>query len=310
MLLDRMKADAEADGIFGVRAETPEDRSLPALLAPQFRSLLLRLSRIENAKVLAQRGLRALAGFAKSLKVTYSDIEVGLDFDPEPGLADNGDLEGDLSTVFEQVGRAAKSAGTAAVLFLDEIQYVQEKQFAALISALHRCAQLQLPVTMVGAGLPQLRGMAGQAKSYAERLLDFPVIARLSDAEASRAIERPAQAEGVIFTAEAVAEITRKTQGYPYFLQEWGKHVWDAAEHSPVEKAAVERSSQYALAALDESFFQVRFDRLTPKEKQYLRAMAELGPGPHRSGDIAAQASRSVSTLAPLRQGLILKGMV
>ena len=310
VLLDRMKSDAEEQGVFSLRAETPENRSLPALLAPHFRTLLLRLSRTATAKDFAKRGLQALSGFAKSLKFKYQDIEVGFDFESEPGLADNGDLEGDLTTLFEQVGHAAKAANTAVVLFLDEIQYVEEKQFAALISALHRCAQMQLPVTMVGAGLPQLRGLAGQAKSYAERLFEFSTIDKLTASEASRALERPAEAEGVRFTGDAVAEIIRQTQGYPYFLQEWGKHAWDIAEASPISAADVAESSRFALAALDESFFRVRFDRLTPKEKQYLRAMAELGPGPHRSGDIATQAQRSVSTLAPLRQGLILKGMI
>ncbi len=310
VLLDRMKADAEADGIIGLRAETPENRSLPALLAPQFRTLLLRLSRSEGAKEIAQRALRALSGFARSLKVKYHDIEVGFDFDAEPGLADNGDLETDLSVLFEHVGRAAKAAGTAAVLFLDEIQYIQDDQFAALISALHRCAQLQLPVTMVGAGLPQVRGLAGHAKSYAERLFDFPIIDRLDDIEAARALERPAEAENVRFTPGAVREILRQTQGYPYFLQEWGKHVWDTARQSPIEESDVLESSRLALAALDESFFRVRFDRLTPKEKNYLRAMAELGAGPHRSGDIAAQLGRSVNAFGPLRQSLINKGMI
>ena len=310
VLLDRIKADAEADGIIGLRAETPENRSLPALLAPQFRTLLLRLSRSEGAKEIAQRALRALSGFARSLKVKYHDIEVGFDFDAEPGLADNGDLETDLSVLFEHVGRAAKAAGTAAVLFLDEIQYIQDDQFAALISALHRCAQLQLPVTMVGAGLPQVRGLAGHAKSYAERLFDFPVIDRLDDIEAARALERPAEAENVRFTPGAVREILRQTQGYPYFLQEWGKHVWDTARQSPIEESDVLESSRLALAALDESFFRVRFDRLTPKEKNYLRAMAELGAGPHRSGDIAAQLGRSVNAFGPLRQSLINKGMI
>ena len=176
VLLDKMRSDAEAEGVFTVRAETPENRSLPALLAPQLRLALLRLSKVDNAKDLALHGLRALAGFVKAFKLKYNDIEVGLDLDPEVGLADNGDLESDLATLFEQVGRAARSAGTAVVLFIDEIQYIEEAQFAALISALHRCAQSNLPLTMVGAGLPQLRGLAGNAKSYAERLFDFPMI--------------------------------------------------------------------------------------------------------------------------------------
>ncbi len=310
VLLDRLRFDAEAAGVFTVRAETPERRSLPALLAPQLRSVLLRLNRVAKAKDLATRGLKALAGLAKSLKLKYTDIEVGLDFEPEPGLADNGDLEGDLTTVLEQVGEAAAKAGTAVVLFLDELQYLDEDQFGALIAALHRCAQQQLPVTVVGAGLPQLLALAGNAKSYAERLFDFPFIGPLADDDARLALNKPANEENVHFEPDAVEEILRLTHSYPYFLQEWGKHSWDVAAGDPIRKLDVEEATITAIAALDESFFRVRFDRTTPKEKAYLRAMAELGPGPHRSGDIAANLGKAVSTVAPLRQGLIVKGMV
>jgi len=310
VLLDRMRADAEENGVFTIRAETPENRSLPALLAPQLRSMLLRLDRVEAAREFAQRGLRALAGFVGAFRLKYHDIEVVLDAAPESGLADNGELEGDLAVLFEQVGIAARSAGTAAVMFVDELQYLAEDQFASLISALHRCAQQQLPVMLVGAGLPQLRGMAGNAKSYAERLFDFPMIDRLPAPEATRALVRPAEAEQVFYTGSAVEEILAKTLGYPYFLQEWGKHVWEVAEQSPINLGDVHQSTRLAIAALDASFFRVRLDRLTPKEKQYMRAMAELGAGPHRSGDIATAANRSVNTLAPLRQGLIAKGMI
>ncbi len=173
------------------------------------------------------------------------------------------------------------------VLFIDEVQYLHTEQFAALISALHRCAQSNLPLTVVGAGLPQLRGLAGNAKSYAERLFNFPMIGALEPDEAELAIVKPANDEGVQFTPEAVAGIVSATKGYPYFLQEWGKHSWDVADQSPITLPNVSAASVEAIAALDESFFRVRFDRLTPAEKKYLRAMAELGPGPHRSGDIA-----------------------
>ncbi len=274
VLLDKMRMDAEAAGVYTVRAETPENRSLPALLAPQLRQALLRLSRVEAAKAAAIRGLRALAGFARSLKVTYNDIEVGFDEDPEPGLADNGELEGDLSALLEQVGVAARNARTAVVLFLDEVQYVAEPQFAALITALHRCSQAQLPVTVVGAGLPQLRGLAGHAKSYAERLFEFPMIGALAASAAEFALVKPARDEGVEFTREALAEVAAQTQRYAYFLQEWGKHSWDVATQSPITRADVVEASRTAVAALDESFFRVRFDRLTPSEKRYMRAMA------------------------------------
>ncbi|HJE67616.1 MULTISPECIES: ATP-binding protein [Pseudomonas] len=310
VLLDQMRTDAEAAGVHTIRIEAPEGRSLPALLAPQLRLALLRLSRVEAAKDMAQRGLRALAGFAKALKVTYNDIEVGLDFDPEPGLADNGDLESDLAALLEQAGSAARQGDTALVIFIDELQYVGEGELAALISALHRCAQSRLPVTVVGAGLPQLRGRAGNAKSYAERLFDYPEIGPLSQAEAAIAIVKPADDEGVKFEAEAVGLVVDQTRGYPYFLQEWGKHAWDVAEQSPITKMDVERATGEAVAALDESFFRVRFDRLTPAEKKYLRAMAELGAGPHRSGDIAEKLGRRVTALGPTRNSLIAKGMI
>ena len=310
VLLDQMRKDAEAAGAHTVRLEAPEDRSLPALLAPRLRQALLRLSRVGAAKDAAQRGLRALAGFAKALKVKYHDIEVGIDYDPEPGLADNGDLEGDLGSLLEQVGKAAQKAKTAVVIFVDELQYVKEAQLATLISALHRCAQSKLPVTVVGAGLPQLIGRTGKAKSYAEKLFDFPQIGPLTGPEAELAIVKPAREEGVEFTAEAVAAIVSKARGYPYFWQEWGKHSWDVAERSPITEKDVAAASVQAIAALDESFFRVRFDRLTPAEKDYLRAMAELGPGPHRSGDIAQELARPVNSLGPTRSQLISKGMI
>lgn len=310
VLLDRMRDDAEAAGIQTIRIEAPEGRSLPALLAPQLRQALLRLSRNEQAKDLAQRGLRALAGFAKALKMKFQDIEVGLDFDPEPGLADNADLEHDLQDLLETAGAAAQKAGTALVLFIDELQYVKEKELAALIMALHRSAQRRLPVVLVGAGLPQLRGRMGRAKSYAERLFDFPEIGALAPAAARIAIAKPAAQQGVEVDEGALDQILEETRGYPYFLQEWGKHAWDIAAASPITREAVALASTSAIAALDESFFRVRFDRLTPVEKKYLRAMADLGPGPHRSGDIAQKLEREVTSLGPTRNQLIAKGMV
>ncbi len=310
VLLDRIREDAEAGGIRTLSMEAPEGRSLPSILAPQLRLALLKLSSRERARSLAQRALRGLAGFVKALKVKYEDIEVGLDLDPEPGLADNGDLETDLQDLLEVVGEAAKADGTGVVLFIDELQYVKESELAALITALHRSAQRRLPITMVGAGLPQVRGHMGKAKSYAERLFDFQEIAALSEEDARRAIAKPARDEGVEIDPHALELIVTRTQGYPYFLQEWGKRLWDVAESSPIAASCVQTASILAVAGLDESFFRVRFDRLTPNEKIYLRGMAQLGGGPHRSGDIAQSVGRSVSSLAPTRAQLINKGMI
>ena len=310
VLLDLMREQAEARGIYALRIEAPENRSLPAMLAPQLRVALLRLSNKQAAKQLAQRALRGLAGFVGALKVKYQDIEVGLDFEPESGLADNGDLEIDLQALFEVVGAAAKADATCMALFIDELQYVEENELAALITALHRMAQRQLPVVMFGAGLPQVRGRMGQAKSYAERLFEFPAIGPLSPEDAKRAIAKPAKDEGAEIEPLALDAIVSQTQCYPYFLQEWGKHVWDVAERTPITAANVEVASQQTIAALDQSFFSVRFDRLTPAEKRYMRAMAQLGAGPHRSGDIANTLNRRVSSLAPTRNQLINKGMI
>ena len=197
VLLDRMREDAEARGFYSLEIESPENRSLPALLAPQLRLTLLKLSNRDAARALAQRALRGLAGFVSALKVKYQDIEVGLDLDPEPGLADNGDLETDLQDLIEAVGAAAKADENCVALFVDELQYVKEDELSALLMALHRASRRQLPVTMVGAGLPQVRGLVGQAKSYAERLFDFPQIGALPFADARQAIAKPAKSEGV-----------------------------------------------------------------------------------------------------------------
>lgn len=310
VLLDRMREDAQAAGLQTLRIEAPENRSLPAILAPELRVALLGLSRNERAKDYAQRALRGLAGFAQALKVRYQDIEVGLDFEPEPGLADNGDLELDLVALIEAAGSAAQAGETALVLFVDELQYVEEAELAALITALHRAAQRQLPIALVGAGLPQLRQRMGDAKSYAERLFDFPQVGPLPAGEARRAIERPVLAEGAAIEDDAIEFIVGQTEGYPYFLQEWGKHAWDVADASPITLADAEAASTAAVAALDDSFFRVRFDRLTPSERRYLRAMAECGAGPHRSGDIAEVLGKKVTSLGPTRANLIAKGMV
>ena len=310
VLLDQMREDAEATGIQTLCVEAPENRSLPAILAPELRTALLRLSRNEAASELARRALRGLAGFVGALKVKYQDIEVGLDMEPEPGLADNGDLELDLQALLESAGLAAKKAGTALAIFVDELQYVKEDELAALIMALHRTAQRRLPVVLVGAGLPQLRGRMGNAKSYAERLFDFPEIGPLPSDAARIAIAKPAADEGVDINENALERIVEAAHGYPYFLQEWGKHAWDAADAPPISLEDVESASVTAVAALDESFFRVRFDRLTPLEKRYLRAMADLGSGPHRSGEIADVLRRDVTSLGPTRAQLISKGMI
>lgn len=190
------------------------------------------------------------------------------------------------------------------------MQYLPEADMSAMIMAIHRCNQKQLPVVLFGAGLPQLRAKMGNAKSYVERLIKFPTVDKLAGDDAKLAIEKPALDEGVSFDEEATNEILRVTDGYPYFIQEWGHFSWMIADQSPITKQNVMDAYDHAIAKLDESFFRVRLDRPTPTEKRYMRALAELGPGPHRSGDIAKCYGADVTSVAPLRSALIAKGMV
>ncbi len=310
VLLNRMRIDADFRGFTTLAIEAPETRSLPALLAPPLRAALLKLDRLAAGGDLAKRALRALGGFIRAMKLKYQDVEFGVDLGVEPGLADSGDLEYDLAGLLAVIGEAARDRRTALAMFVDELQYVEEAQLAALITALHRCAQRSLPVTLVGAGLPQLIGQTGRAKSYAERLFDFSEIGPLDETFAHLALQAPAAQHNVVYSEEALASIVQQTQGYPYFLQEWGKHCWDCAQASPITGADVDVASDLAVAELDAGFFRVRFDRLTPAEKRYLRAMADLGPGPHRSGDIAQALDKPVQAVAPLRANLIAKGMI
>lgn len=310
VLLTRIAQETEARGFVVVSIESPEQRSLPALLIPSLRMALLKLDRVAAAGDLARKTLRALGGFVSAMKLKYEDIEFGVDLGSEPGIADSGDLEHDLISLFVQLGHAAKEKGTAVVFFIDELQYVKEEEFAALITALHKCAQSQLPIALIGAGLPQLVGRAGRAKSYAERLFEYPEIGPLKDAEARKALVFPAERLGVQYEEGALLEILSQTKAYPYFLQEWGKHSWHCAITSPITRENARSATDLAKLELDASFFRVRFDRLTPAEKKYIRAMAELGEGPHRSGDIAHLLNRDVQAVAPTRATLISKGMI
>ena len=309
VLLNQMQMDAEDANVLAIQIEAGT-LSLPGALAPELHGALQRISKLEAASALARRALSALAGFAAAWKLTYGDIGLQLDAEPEPGLANSGHLETDLRDLMEAAGAAAKSAGTSVAIFIDELQYAATEELAALITALHRSAQRQTPLTVVAAGLPQLRRGLGDAKSYAERLFEITEIGALDSADAGEAISVPLQEQGVEIEASALEMIVEQTRGYPYFLQEWGKHVWEAAERSPIGAADVERALPRIAQALDESFFRVRFDRCTTSQRRYLRAMADLGPGPHRSGRIAERYGRRVQQVAPLRSQLIADGMI
>lgn len=307
VLLGRIRAEAQARGVEAVRIEAPEDRALAATLAGPLRAALLRLDHMAAGRAVVRRALTALAGF---MRIRLSCHDLALELTPEAGLADSGDLELDLADLLCAAGAAARDRGTALLLCMDEVQYIQEAEMAALIAALHATAQAELPVAMLGAGLPPLLGRMGRAKSYAERLFEFHEIGRLDEGAARNAITLPIEREGEGIERDAVDLIVEATEGYPYYLQQFGKYAWDLAFCGPIYRQDVENAQVMAVAELDASFFRVRFDRLTPAEKRYMRAMAALGGGPHRSHDIAARLHRQPPQLAPVRNNLLRKGMI
>jgi hypothetical protein len=293
-----------------ISIEAHEDKPLGPLLGPYLRTLLFELDRIAGASDKVKRGMRVLRGFLGVLKFTYEDFTVGLDVEPEKGTADSGDLEVDLPNLFIAVAEAAKDRGSQVALFIDEIQYFSSRELGALIMAMHKVQQQQLPLVLLGAGLPILPGMAGESKSYAERLFCFPDIGALSERDTAKALQEPAQAAGVEFDGDALSEIFRLTKGYPYFLQEWGYQAWNLAAAPRITLDVVRRATAHVIPRLDQNFFRVRFDRLTPSEKRFLRAMAQLGSGAHRTGDIADTLGVKVTSIGPSRANLIKKGMI
>ena len=310
VLLNEIERLAGAEGYRAIAVEAHEDKRLAPLLAPYLRRLLFDLDRIAGAGDKVKRGLAVLRSFIGSIKLTIGDLDIGLDIEPEKGAADSGDLEIDLPNLFVAVAEAAAERNSAVALLIDEIQYFHPRELGALIMAMHKVQQRRLPMVLVGAGLPILPGLAGESKSYAERLFSFPDIGALTEADAAKALQDPAHAAEVNFENDALHEIFRLTKGYPYFLQEWGYQAWNLAPTSPITLDIVKSATATVIRRLDENFFRVRYERLTPSEKNFLRAMAELGPGEHRTGDIAETLGVKVNSLGPVRAKLIKKGMI
>ncbi|MBO0904979.1 ATP-binding protein [Jiella sp. MQZ13P-4] len=310
VVLNRILDIAEDDKFHVVYIEAHENANLAQLIIPQLRKVLIKLSKSAQAGELAKQGLSILKNFANAFKATYNDIEFGISFPDTQGVADSGDLSNDLPELLNIVGQTAKSKNTAVVLLIDELQYLSHEEMGALVMAIHRMNQRGLPIVLVGAGLPQLLGKMGDSKSYAERLFDFPRVEALTEPYARIALSEPAESEGVQIEEEAFSALLDVTKGYPYFLQEWGYVAWNIASNDRITLSDVLNAGPEAIRRLDESFFRVRLERMTPTERKYISAMAKLGDGPHASGDIAKAYGAAVSTVAPLRSSLIAKGMI
>jgi hypothetical protein len=310
VLLNEIDRMAQASGYATILIEAVEDKPLPAMLVPQLRKLLFSIDRMAGIGDKAKKALAALKSFVGAVKLSMGEVELGLDIEPLLGVGDSGDLEVDLPDLLLSVAEAAAERNVAVAILIDEIQYFSAKELSALVMAMHKMQQKSLPLILVGAGLPILPALAGEAKSYAERLFSFPVIGALVEKDANRALQEPVRKEGVAFDDDALAFIFTQTRGYPYFIQEWGYQAWNLAGNSPITESLVQEATVQVKRRLDANFFRVRFDRLTPKEKTYLRAMAELGDGPMKTSDIAAALGAKVASLGPVRANLIKKGMV
>lgn len=308
VLLNEIGRIAEGEGYLVSKIEAPEHENLAHLLYPEMRKVLRSLSTIEAAKQLATRALRGLRGFASIFKIEVGGAEVGVE--PEPGLADSGDIQFDLPDLFTAIGRAAKAGGKGWLLLIDEVQYLSQSDLSALIVAIHRISQDGLPVLMVGAGLPQIARLAGEAKSYSERLFLYPGVGALDQASAEQAVKKPILDEEASIAPDALTEIATRTQGYPFFLQEWSSTTWNNAEGPEISKQDVNDAYIETISLLDDGFFRVRIDRLTPKETEFVKAMASLGDGPYAMGDIAKALDKKLSSLGPARANIISKGMI
>ena len=307
VLLNHLHRMAQDKAFETIRFEAPEGGLLARNIVPELRVVLRRLNYLSAAEHRLERAATALRNFASIFKIGYEGFEFGASAEP---LADSGDMERDLPELLIAVAEAASARGRCIGIFIDEVQYLTTEELSALIVACHEASQRSLPIIFVGAGLPQIAALAGNAKSYAERLFDYPEVGPLEDAAARRALAEPARAEGVAFEGEALDTILSITECYPYYLQVWGKYVWDNAAQSPITRSDVDRSNDEIIYHLDTNFFRTRFDRLTPLQQQYLRAMAELGPGPHKTGDIAAALQCESSRVGAVRERLTRLGMV
>ena len=309
VLLNEIEKIAQKSHYSSIFIEVHEKRNLPALLTPHLRRVLFELDK-GSVNIKVKKSLRILKSFLNAIKIKYHDIEIGLDIDPERGFADSGDLETDMPVLLEAIGEAAADKKMAIAIIIDELQYLSEIELSALIMAIHRISQKQLPIILVGAGLPQLVGLAGRSKSYAERLFDFPQIGALDKKDAFYALQEPVKPFNVHFEITALDEILSQTKGYPYFLQEWGYQAWNLSESPRITLDAIRQATKQSLKRLDESFFRVRFDRMTPSEKKYLLALAHCGQGPQKSSDIADLLKVKPQSVAPIRNNLIKKGMI
>lgn len=296
--------------VLELEASKHDDNHFRQTLYSKLRASLFQVSPRTRWGERAKNAARVLQAFSLTVDPTSGAPTLSLEVEPAEGLADHGDLTLDLTDVLVAIGEAAADHGTGLVLLFDEVQFLSRLQLEAIIQAIHKTVQRKLPVTFVGAGLPQIAELAGDAKSYAERLFKFPRIGSLDEEDAARALAEPALTEGARFDQDALDRAFELTEGYPYFIQELGYQVWTVANDQVITLNDVEDAKDAYEAKLDESFFRVRLDRATQLQIAYMRAMAELGPASQKAADVAAVMGRESTQLAPTRSELIAMGLL
>lgn len=303
VLLNAFEDHAESEGFITYYHELTPDTGLIGQIARDVQGALARLKLTTRAAARVRSALEHLS----TIRLTGPE-GIGLAVDLR--RADEGTIAGDLAELFLALGAVAAGKGSGVIFLLDEVQFANEVEYRALISGLHRATQKNMPISATAAGLPQIPRLTGQARSYAERLFTFPVIAGLREQDARSALVEPARRQGVDYQPDALARALAWTRGYPFYIQQLGKHVWNLAASSPMTSEDVDAAIPVAQAALDSSIYEVRIQRATAEERRYMRAMAELGEGPYRSGMVAAQLARKTSEVSMARQHLIDKGLV
>jgi len=303
VLLNAFEDYAETEGFHGFYHELTPGSSLVAEIARDVQTALVRLRLTSRAL----KAMREALGHLATIRVVGPE---GIEFAVDLRRADEGTIARDLSELFLQVGDAAADKRSGIVFLLDEVQFTDEVEYRAVITALHRATQKNMPITMAAAGLPQIPRLTGEARSYAERLFSFPIISNLSETDAQAAIVEPARQQEIEYEPQAIVLALDWTGGYPFYIQQLGKHAWNLAKNSPITIADVEAAMPVAQAALDTSIYEVRIQRATEQERRYMRAMAELGEGPYRSGQVAAKLGRKTTEVSMIRQRLLDKGLV
>lgn len=306
VLLNVIQEKADAMEIPYEHLEVSENDNFKEVIGIVLRKLLVELSYLDKVKESAFRVL----GTLKAFSISYLDVDFGIDIDALKGKADTGHFQNDLTELFLQIGQVAKKAGKCLIIFIDEVQYLKPDDFEALIAALHRVSQKRLPVYIFGAGLPKIAKLAGDTKSYAERLFDYVKIDSLEEPDAEKALVEPAKAQGKIFSRDAIKRVTSETEGYPYFIQEFGLDIWENSNQNEITLENVENAYEKFIRKLDDGFFNVRYERATESEKAYLKAMGILGKGPYDTPKVLEVLGKEASQVSTVRGSLIDKGLI